>query len=370
MIYLDHAATSHPKPPEVLAAITRWYTELGVSAERGDSTRCTEVRRLVDETRGRLARLAGVPTERIAFTSGATESLNLALRAVLRPGDTVLTTRFEHSAVVRPLKALQKERGVRLEVLPASPAGGLEVDAAAEVLAALRPRLFVFTHASNVSGAMFDAAALVELGHRHGALVLVDASQTAGLFPIDVGADLVAASAHKSLFGPPGLGFLAARPELDLPPQKQGGTGSSLALDEQPAEWPRAFEPGTPNTPAIVGLGAALRWLESRGPTNLRRAALARTEELDALLAANPEVRRIVPPGPRVPVISFVHRRYEPAELGALLDLAGVHVRTGFHCAPWVHAVLGTAAGGTIRMSPGPELTADAVRQAAAALVG
>jgi selenocysteine lyase/cysteine desulfurase len=368
MIYLDHAATSHPKPPAVLAAIRRWYEDLGVSAERGDGRRCREVRAGVDATRRRLGELAGVPPTRIAFTSGATEALNLALRALLRHGDTVLTTAFEHSSVVRPLRSLQRERSLRLEVLPVTPTGGLSVDAAAAALAGCRPRVFVFTHASNVTGALFDAAALCELARRQGCTTLLDASQTAGLFDVAVGADLVAASAHKGLHGPPGLGFLAVRDGLELPGQKQGGTGSSHALDEHPTTWPHAFEAGTPNTPAILGLQAALHWLDTQGVATLREAALARTAELAAQLACKPQVRLLQPPGERTPVLSFVHTQFDPAELGALLDAAGVHVRTGFHCAPWVHGALGTTAGGTVRMSPGPGLTADEIRSASAAV--
>lgn len=370
MIYLDHAATSYPKPPAVLAAVAHWFADLGVSADRGDSGRCAAVRHEVDAVRHRLGALVGVPGHRVAFTSGATEALNLALRAVLRPGDAVLTTAFEHSSVVRPLLALQRERQLRLEVLPATAVGTLDLDAAGRTLATLRPRLFVFTHASNVNGALFDAAALCELAHRHGTLTLLDASQTAGWFDLRVGADLVAASAHKALYGPPGLGFLAVQPGLELAPQKQGGTGSSAALAEHPRAWPQAFEAGTPNTPAIFGLGAALRWLDEQGPAQLRSAALAHIAALAERLAAVPGVRLLHPPGPVTPVLSFVHEAYDPAELGSLFDAADVHVRTGFHCAPWIHAALGTSAAGTVRLSPGPSLSAGDVLRASAVVGG
>lgn len=368
MIYLDHAATSFPKPPAVLAAIRSWYEDLGVSAERGDGHRCREVRAGVDEARRRIGGLVGVPAARVAFVSGATEGLNLALRALLRPGDTVLTTAFEHSSVVRPLRALQRERGLRLQVLGPTPEGGLSVDAAAAALADCRPRLLVFTHASNVTGALFDAAALCDVARRLQVATLLDASQTAGLFDLAVGADVVVASAHKGLHGPPGLGFLAVRDGLPLAPQKQGGTGSSAALDEHPTTWPHAFEAGTPNTPAILGLLAALRWLDAEGPSVLRDAALARTCELEELLSRNRQVRLLRPPGPRTPVLSFVHAQYDPAEIGGMLDAAGVSVRTGFHCAPWIHAALGTAQTGTVRMSPGPFVSAAGIRSAAAAV--
>lgn len=357
--YLDHAATSHPKPPGVLAAIARWYEELGVSAERGDSDRCVEVRRCVDATRARLGKIAGVPAERVAFVSGATEAINLALRALLGRGDTVLTTAFEHSSVVRPLLALQRERELQLEVLAPDAAGGLPSATVAEVLARTRPRLFVFTHASNVTGAMFDGPEFCALARQSGALSLLDVSQTAGLFDVDVGADIVAGSCHKGLHGPPGLGFLAARPELELSPQKQGGTGSSVALATHPTGWPQAFEAGTPNTPAILGCLAALEWIDEQGRDVLAASALARTAEIEELLAGRAGVRLLrPPPGPRTPVTSFVHDELDPAEIGAVFAAAGVHVRTGFHCAPWIHGHLGTAGGGTVRLSPGPLLSA------------
>ncbi|MBL8728068.1 MAG: aminotransferase class V-fold PLP-dependent enzyme [Planctomycetes bacterium] len=359
MIHLDHAATSFPKPAAVLAAMRRWFDEVGVSADRGDGERCLLARREVDATRGRVAALCGVPAHRVAFTSGATEALNLVLRALLRPGDTVLTTAFEHSSVVRPLVALRGERRLRLEVLPPAADGGLPVDAFAAALATHRPRLAVFTHASNVTGAGLDAAAFCDRARRAGCTTVLDASQTAGLLDLRVGADVVVASGHKALHGPPGIGFVAARDGLELPPQKQGGTGSSRALDEHPTTWPQAFEAGTPNTPAIFGLGAALAWVQQQSPAALLAQSLRHVDALATGLAARPGVRLLLPPRERrVPVLSLVHEHYDPSELGALFAAAGIQVRTGFHCAPWLHAHLGTERTGTVRLSPGPQLTA------------
>ncbi len=264
MIHLDHAATSFPKPTPVLAAMQHWYASVGVSPDRGDGDNCGVARRAVDATRAQLGAVCGVPAARIAFVSGATEGLNLTLRALLRHGDVVLTTAFEHSSVVRPLTALAQERALRLVVLPPAADGGLPVADFAAALAAERPRLCVFTHASNVTGVALDAAAISDLARAVGCTTLLDASQTAGLLDLRVGADVVVASAHKALHGPPGIGFVAARDGLELLPQKQGGTGSSRALDQHPTEWPQAFEAGTPNTPAIFGLGAALTWLQQQ----------------------------------------------------------------------------------------------------------
>lgn len=371
MLYLDHAATSFPKPAAVTAAVLRWYHELGVSPGRGDSRRTTEVTRLVDQTRTGLGRRLGLPATRVAFTSGATESLNLFLRGFLRPGDRVLTTAFEHSSVARPLQALQRERQLALQILPPGTGGSLPVAAVQAALATFAPRLFVFTHASNVTGAVFDAAAFCAAARAAGTTTLLDVSQTAGWFDLQVGADAFAGSAHKALLGPPGLGFLAVREGVPVVGQKQGGTGSSRALAEHPAAWPTAFEAGTPNTPAILGLHAALQEFDDGGMLARRTRALAAIEALAAALAADPRVVLLQPPsGPRTPVLSFVRQDLDPAEVGAVLDQADIHVRTGHHCAPWVHAWLGTEAGGTVRISPGADVTAADILAVSAALAG
>lgn len=368
MIYLDHAATSFPKPPEVVAAVERWFRELGVSPGRGDSEATRTVAREVQAARAGIARMCGVPTGRVAFTSGATESINLTLRALLQPGDRVLTTAFEHSSVVRVLHELRRRIGIEIGVLAPDARGSIATTAAREALARLRPRLFAFTHASNVTGAILPAAELCELARVHGAHSLVDASQTAGLLPLALGADLVVASCHKSLHAPPGLGFVAARAGLDLAPQKQGGTGSSIALEEHPSEWPVAFEAGTPNTPAILGLAAALRWIERETAPRLFARASEALGVLAQRVAAHPRARVLRADGPSLPILSYVRSDLDPAEAGMLLDGRGLHVRTGFHCAPWIHRHLGTEAGGTIRISTGPGLSAADVAQAAAAL--
>lgn len=358
MIYLDHAATSWPKPAPVLAAVQRWFTELGVSAARGDGPRQAEVAAIVDETRARLAAMTGVPAERVAFVSGATEGLNLALRALLRPGDRVVTTAIEHSSVARVLRELAA--GLRLQVAVAPLASGRIDEAAIEHELTNAPTgLLVCSHASNVTGQVLDVTRLCAAARRRGLRSLIDASQTAGHLDLRCGADVLVASAHKALLGPPGLGFVAAAAGVDLPPQKFGGTGSSTALDEQPRRWPMAFEAGTPNTPAICGLLAALRWRDQH-PEHLALAtALAAADRLAHGLAAVPGVRLVsCTDGPRVPIVSVVHERYEPSELAAILAGAGMETRSGHQCAPWVHSGLGTTAAGTLRMSPGETTTA------------
>ncbi|MCB9878482.1 MAG: aminotransferase class V-fold PLP-dependent enzyme [Planctomycetes bacterium] len=360
MIYLDHAATSYPKPAAVVAAMARWFDEIGVSGERGEGPRTREARAVVQRTRAAIAELVGVPTARVAFVSGATEGLNLALRALCRPGARVLTTPFEHSSVVRPLRALADERHIELEVVGARTDGTPDADPIVAALRAGAADLLVFTHGSNVTGAVLDAALLCEEARRHGVTTLLDASQTAGLLPLDVGADVLVASGHKALHGPPGIGFVAAREGIEMLPQKHGGTGSATALDRHPTDWPQAFEAGTPNTPAIFGLDAALTWLRDEQPSLLLQRSLAAVDRLrDGLRLVSGTRTLGDQTGPRTPVLSFVHERYDPLEMSALLAAAGVHARAGFHCAPWIHDVLGTASAGTLRVSTGPA-TSDA----------
>jgi selenocysteine lyase/cysteine desulfurase len=371
VIYLDHAATSFPKPPGVLEAVAQWYRDYGVSADRGDSARCAEVGRLVEDTRTRLARLCGVPSARIAFTSGATESLNLFLRGFLRPSARVLTTALEHSSVVRPLVALRDELGIHIEVVPCDAHGAIDAERIVERLAAQRFDLLAFTHASNVVGSVLDARTLCAAARANGCATLLDACQSAGLLPLDVGADALAASAHKSLLGPPGLGFLAVRDGVALRPAKQGGTGSARALERHPDEWPAAFQAGTPNTPAILGLRAALRWLDERRMDELLAHGLRCADALREELEERGGASVLGPPpgtAPRLAIVSFTLADLDPSEVGAMLADAGIHVRTGYHCAPWIHAPLGTAAAGTVRASFGPFVSADDVRAVARAL--
>lgn len=370
-IHLDHAATSWPKAPGVVDAVLRWHRELGVSADRGDSGACRAVAAEVDAARTGLARLLGVSAARCAFTSGATESINLFLRAFLRDGDRVLTTAIEHSSVARPLVALRRARRLDLEVVGCDDAGRVDPQRMIDAMTAAPPRLVALNHASNVTGAVVDATPIVAAAHACGAHVLLDASQTVGSIPVAVGADAIAGSTHKSLLGPPGLGFLAVRDDLELAPQKQGGTGSTRALDEHPSTWPAAFEAGTPDTPALFGLSTALRWLATQDRDATRRKALAALDALRAHLVERVGLRCVGPSDgdARLPILSFVAEDLDPAEIGALCDLAGLRVRSGFHCAPWIHRELGTSASGTVRVSPGPFVSAAEVLRVASVLL-
>lgn len=364
MIYLDHAATSLPKPAAVPAAMQRWFDEVGVSAERGDGPRSKSCRDEVARVRRRLADHTGVDGDHIAFCSGATEGLNLALRALLQPRQRVVTTTLEHASVARPLAALRDPLQLDLDVVACASPDADSIAALRQAVDRAEPgSLLVATHASNVTGEVLALAELLAHARQRGVHSLVDACQTAGYLPLDLGADVLVASGHKAMHGPPGIGFIAARADLTLLPQKQGGTGSSRALDQHPTEWPQAFEAGTPNTPAIYGLGAALDWLDEHAEGELLARANQRLDAIDAALRALSEVRVFRATGPvRTPVLSFVHQHYDPLELGSLFAAAGVHLRSGFHCAPWLHAELATEASGTVRVSTAASTTEADVR--------
>lgn len=362
MIYLDHAATSYPKPEQVLQAIQHWYTKIGVSADRGDGPRTREAQDTIHSVRSGIAAMTGHGPERVALCSGATEGLNLVLRALLTTGSRALTTPFEHSSVARPLLALSKERDLQLKVTDGNVCSGSADDALCDAIQSQQPSVVVFTHASNVTGAVFDAERICKAARVNGAISVLDASQTAGYLPIDVGADVVISSCHKAMHGPPGVGFIAVNKSLELTPQKQGGTGSSIALQQHPTQWPQAFEAGTPNTPALFGLAAALDWLNKQGIDNLLRRAKQRLTDIEAGLQAINGIRIFQPTTiRRIPVLSFTHVDYDPLEIGAVLSASGIHARSGFHCAPWIHDYLGTTTAGTVRIAPGPETSANDV---------
>lgn len=368
MIYLDHAATSYPKPVAVLTAIQHWFADIGVSADRGDGPRTQEARSLVQRLRANIARRTGHEASGVAFCSGATEGLNLTLRALLAPGAHVLTTPFEHSSVVRPLLTLREPRKLQIDVAlkggndPWS-TGALE-QALCDTITALAPTVLVFSHASNVIGTALDATRLCKVAREHGTISVVDASQTAGYLPLNVGADIVVASGHKALHGPPGIGFVSVSPQFaqTLAPQKQGGTGSSQALEQHPTAWPQAFEAGTPNTPALFGLAAALDWLDQEGEASLLTRSMQALAQLRSGIGALAGMQALgADTETQLPVLSVTHDDYDPTELGTVLASADVHARSGFHCAPWMHTALGTEQAGTLRLAPGPLTTAHEV---------
>lgn len=374
MIYLDNAATSFPKPPEVAEAMADLLAHRAGNPGRSGHALALAAQAAVSDTRRLLASFVGAPDpSRVVFALNATDALNTALWGLLRPGDRVVTTSVEHNAVVRPLSALA-ERGVAVVRVPCAPDGTLDPEDLSRALEAGPTRLVAMTHASNVCGTILPVREAAALAHRHGAVFLLDAAQTAGVLPIDVlemGVDLLAFPGHKGLLGPTGTGGLYVSPEVRLTPLRQGGTGTRSEEERQPEALPEALEAGTVNTVGIAGLGAALRVLLRRGLEHVRAHEAALTARLLSGLAEIPGVRVHGTADPRrqVAVVSITVQGWEPVDLGAALDSAfGIAVRPGLHCAPVAHRTLGTFPRGTVRLSPGGATTEDEIDRALSAL--
>ncbi len=362
-LYFDNAATSFPKPPGVAEAVAAYLLDNGAPAGRGAYRQAAEVGRVIDRCRQSAARLFGVADSRnVVFTFNGTDSLNLAILGVCRPGDHVITTTWEHNSVLRPLRMLSAQRGVTVTLLEPDPNGLIEP---AQVQEALRPetRLVAIQHANNVIGVIQPIAEIGSVVRQHGAFFLVDAAQSAGHLPLDMPAmsiDLLACSGHKGLLGPLGTGLLAisdrAIPELS--PLRYGGTGTHSEDDRQPAELPEKYESGNLNVPGLIGLDASLTWLRKQSLDSLRTHEIDLTHQLWDALAAIPNLTLFGPDPRQVPrtgIISLQLADYAPQDAAAILDEHfSVQCRAGLHCAPGVHRSLGTVtAGGTVRLSLG-----------------
>jgi cysteine desulfurase/selenocysteine lyase len=375
-IYLDNAATSWPKPVEVYDAVDQYQRQLGAAAGRGSYREGAAVDDKLRRARQALARLlGGVDPKQIAFAFNGTDALNMALHGLLRPGDHVITTVIEHNSVLRPLRFLAS-RGIRLTHVDCDAHGIVSADA---IAAAITPatRLVAISHASNVTGAIQPVGDIAVAARERGALVLVDAAQALGHLPVsyrDLGIDLVAAPGHKGLMGPLGTGLLYIRPgvEQEMAPIRQGGTGTSSDHDQQPDSLPEKYESGNHNVPGLIGLGAALQYIERTGLDRLRAHELELTGRLLAGLQsiASVTVYGPVEPAQRVGVVSFNVEGYNPQEFASLLDSAyQVQVRAGLHCAPLMHHALGTlSGGGTVRMSVGAFSTPEEIDRAVEAV--
>lgn len=356
MIYLDNAATSYPKPPTVLRAIERCITEQGANPGRGTYSMAMAASRVIFTARQRLATLLGVAdAENIVFTLNATDSLNLALKGLLRRGDHVVTTTVEHNSVTRPLAFLARELDVIVTKAP-SDATGAPDPAKLKTAINRRTRLVVVTHASNVIGNILPIAEIAQLAHAVGAPILVDGAQTAGCLPMDIGAmgiDLFAFTGHKALLGPQGVGGLYISPTLDLVELRQGGTGS-LSDQEQPHIRPDRYESGTPNTPGIAGLLGALEFIGERTVEAIWSQEHELTQYLLERLASQTGVTIYGPPVgvQRAPLASINVAGVTCQKLAFALDKGfDIAARAGLHCAPDAHRTIGTLESGTLRLS-------------------
>lgn len=377
-MYFDNAATSFPKPPGVAAAVATYLQDEGAPAGRGAYRQALEIERRVGECRQWLAELFHLPRSRqVIFTFNGTDSLNLAILGLCRLGDHVVTSNWEHNSVLRPLRHLQTERGVDVTWLEPDAQGLLT---AAQVAAALRDntRLVALQHANNVIGVIQPIAEIGTAVRQHGAYFLVDAAQSAGHLPLDVSElaiDLLAASGHKGLLGPLGVGVLGLSDRVvdDLAPLRFGGTGTLSEDDRQPHGLPEKFESGNLNVPGIVGLHAALHWRRQQDHATLWQTEQQLLQRLWTGLSTIPGVTLFgADPQtvPRIGVISLQLSTLDPQDAAAVLDdHFGIQVRAGLHCAPGVHRTLGTlATGGTLRLSIGPFVTPDDIDAAIEAI--
>lgn len=381
-MYLDNAATSFPKPTSVCDSADSWMRGNGAAYGRGQHGAGEASRQIVEQCRGQVARLLRVAfPSHVVFTHNCTDSLNMVLRGLLRPGDRVVSTMLEHNSVLRPLTQLKHEIGVQFELAPFDPLTGLVDLDQLRVLLNKPARLVVFSHASNVTGCVQPAEAIIALARDCGALVLIDAAQTAGHKPFSMqalGADFVAAAGHKGLLGPLGTGILAFRPGTEslLNPIRCGGTGTSSESLEQPAEMPARFESGNLNMPGLAGLHAATAWLLAETVEAVEHRIGVLTDRLRGALRLLSGVRLYAdqPSGDSLPnrvgIVAFNIEGTDCRDAAMILDQSfGIQCRAGLHCAPLAHEILDTARlGGTLRFSPGPFTTPDQIEAAISAV--
>lgn len=358
MIYLDHGATSWPKPGPVVDAVVRALTELGGNPGRGAYRLAIDTSRAIHDARGACASMFGIPNARdLIFVSGCTAGCNLMLRGVLRPGDRVVVGGMEHNAVVRPLALLERQ-GVQVVKVAADSEGFVAPGDVAAALARPPVRAVVCQHASNVAGTIQPIAAIAQIAHEAGALMLVDGAQAAGHIHVDIpalGADAYTVSGHKGMLGPQGIGLVYLEPTLEVEEILSGGTGGHSGSPEMPHERPDRYEAGTPNTPGIVGLGAAVRFLDEHGSEQRDLEQQLALTLHEAILGMGGYRVLGPPPGvARVPIVSVVPQAMTPSELAARLDRGyDIACRAGLHCAPWAHEALGTLETGACRFGIG-----------------
>ena len=355
MIYMDNAATTMHKPQEVIDAVVTAMSSMG-NAGRGASEAALSASRIIYDTRDRLAKLFHAEDARqIAFTSNSTESLNLAIKGILEPGDHVITTVLEHNSVLRPLYEMEK-KGVELSIIGCDDKGMPDVEAMEHAVKE-NTKMIVCTNGSNLTGNYVDVEKIGKMAHRHGVIFTVDASQTAGIFPIDVqkmNIDVLCFTGHKGLLGPQGTGGIYVKEGIKIRPLKTGGSGIQTYSKEHPAQMPTALEAGTLNGHGIAGLHAALGYLEKEGIENIRKRE---NELMWRFYNGVKDVPGIKIYGDysqkeRCAIVTLNIGDYDSSEVSdELLMEYDISTRSGGHCAPLMHEALGTVDQGAVRFS-------------------
>ena len=356
MIYLDNAATTLHKPTQVAEAVLHAMTTMG-NAARGAHSGALEASRTVFGTREKLARLfACQRADHVVFTANSTEALNIAISGLIHKGDHVISTDCEHNSVLRPLYRLEEERGVALDFVPADRRGLVDY---ADFERLMRPdtRAVVCTHCSNLTGNILDIGRIAGIAHSRGALLIVDASQTAGTVPIDMqalGVDVLCFTGHKGLMGPQGTGGLCIRPDVEIDPWKVGGSGVHSYDRHQPKEYPTRLEAGTLNSHGIAGLSAALDVILERGVADIQRAEHALMQRFyDGVRGiSGVTVYGDFSAPERGAIVALNIRDYDSSAVSDELAVTyGIATRPGAHCAPRMHRALGTTEQGAVRFS-------------------
>lgn len=360
MIYFDNAASSWPKPQGVVEAMKEAVDEYGANPGRGGHELSQRASRVIFQTRVLLAQLFGVknPNDMIFF-SNATSALNQALKGIRwKKGDQIISTTYEHNSVRRPLEYLHREYGVEIVYLQPNHNGYIDVERV-EASITNHTKLIAATHVSNLTGAILPIAEIGQTAKKHGVLLLVDASQSAGSIPVDVeemNIDMLAFPGHKGLYGPQGTGALYLSPKLDLVPLLHGGTGSYSEEIEQPKVRPGRYESGTLNTPGIAGWQAGLLFIQNEGMNiiyehekELTRYALVQLRKIKGVTVYGPDEHV-----ERAPVIPINIEGIDGQELSYILDQHyHIATRAGTHCTPLGHQSIQTEETGAVRISFG-----------------
>ena len=355
MIYMDNAATTMHKPQAVIDAVVAAMSSMG-NAGRGANEASLSASRVIYDTREKLCRFFhGTSPRQIVFTNNSTESLNIAIKGLLDPGDHVITTMLEHNSVLRPLYEME-QKGVALTIIKSNEKGTFDIRDMEE---AIRPetKMIICTNGSNLTGNHIDVKKVGELAHRHGLLFVVDASQTAGVFPIDVQdmqIDVLCFTGHKGMLVPQGIGGMYVREGLQIRPLKSGGSGVQTYSKTHPTEMPTALEAGTLNGHGIAGLGAAVSYLMETGIDHIR----AREQELMwKFYEGVKDIPGITIYGDfstkdRCAIVTLNIGDYDSSEVSdELLTEYSISTRPGGHCAPLMHEALGTVEQGAVRFS-------------------
>lgn len=372
MIYLDNAATSFPKPSDVYEEVLKCMENYAANPGRGSHDMAIKASEKVMETRGEISEFFNIPNPlNIVFTNNATEALNIAIKGLLKKRDHVISTVIEHNSVLRPLNYLSKN-GVQFTLLGVNQSGYININGLKNEIRK-NTKAIIINHASNVLGTIQNIKEIGKIAKENNIIFIVDASQSAGILSIDVqrdNIDLLAFPGHKGLLGPQGTGCLYVKDGIELENFKDGGTGSNSNLMVQPDFLPDKFESGTLNTPGIAGLCEGVKYIKKVGRKNIKKH-----EEvlIEYFLNEIKKLSYIKIYGPqnyenRASVVSINIEGIDSSKAGYMLNKYGIAVRTGYHCAPLIHGIIGTMNRGTVRISPGYFNTFDDIENLVKAL--